>query len=304
MKNLSDYEREQIKAWINGVSYEVAFWSAYLTKEKVEKTKSRLQSNEELTLAGCDVRSIMKVSKDEKPVILDVGCALSYATGTKIDGWDTDFHYIDPLADFYNQILDKKRAPLPRIELGMVEYLTGSVKKNTVSLIIINNALDHSFDPIKGIFESFSTLKQGGILYLYHHKNEAEHENYRGFHQYNISCKNGELMCWRKNSSINISEILGAHAHIDVVDLGDHVVAVITKITDLESEQFFPAEIDKGRFCFQTMYLISMLLDRRISSAYNRRFFLLKIFHWISARFPRECKEKVKQILNTYFSKK
>ena len=129
MNNLNGYEREQINSWVNGVSYEVAFWNAFLTRRKSEDIKNRLQSKEELTLTGCDIQSIVKFDKGEKPLILDVGCALSYATGTKINGRETDFHYIDPLANFYNEILDKKNLSLPRIELGMVEYLTGSVKK-------------------------------------------------------------------------------------------------------------------------------------------------------------------------------
>ena len=236
MKNENIYAKEQIKSWANGVNYEVAFWNAFLSKKKCKDIQERLQSNEELVLAGCDVNRLIKFDENEKPIILDVGCALGYATGTKIDGRDTDFWYIDPLADFYNQILDKKKLSFPRIKAGMVEYLTGTVKKNSISLIIINNALDHSFDPIKGIIECFSTLKEGGILYLNHYKDEAEHENYRGFHQYNINCKNGQLLCWNKNNSVNISELLNGYAHVDITDLDDRVVAVIRKENDIEIE--------------------------------------------------------------------
>ena len=127
---------------------------------------------------------------------------LSYATGNyiEINGTKTalDLHYVDPLADVFNDIKKRYHRNLPDIEFGMVEYLSDFFPRHDADLIIIQNALDHSAMPIKGIQEAFSTLKTGGILYLNHHPNEAETEQYKGFHQYNIDEENGKLVIWNK----------------------------------------------------------------------------------------------------------
>lgn len=297
--NYKGYEIKQIESWANGVGYEVAHWNSALSiKKRSESILERIQKNSNIVLEGCNIESLIKFNNNEKPIVLDVGCGMSYKTGTAINGNETDFRYIDPLAEFYNDILDKKNLPFPRISFGMVEYLSSFVEKNSVSFIMINNALDHSFDPVKGIMECMSVLKTEGILYLYHYKNEAERENYRGFHQFNIDCENGDLICWNNEKNTNISKMLSEYAKVEVVDLGDYVATVINKKKDLNINDFYSMEEDNKRLCIQIMYLISSLLNKNKATAFYRNYFNSKIFHWITSKVPYDFKQKIKKSLN------
>lgn len=97
----------------------------------------------------------------------------------------------------------------------MSEYLSAFIQNHDASLITIQNALDHSSAPVKGIIESLISLREGGILYLNHHPNEAEMEKYKGFHQYNVDERNGELYIWNKDHHINVTELLDGFASVE-----------------------------------------------------------------------------------------
>lgn len=183
---------DNTRRWIKGIPYEVAFWQSYYNNRK------RLRDlfgwsliGQECVLDNFDMAAFLAARKEEKPVILDVGCALSYAFGTKIGGKDLDIDFIDPLAPFYNKILDKHKPELPHIKFGMTESLGAIYPENSVTFIHIRNSLDHSMNPMKGILQAVDCLKPGGVLYLNHFRNEAENEGYRGFHQFNIDIRKG-----------------------------------------------------------------------------------------------------------------
>ena len=117
-----------------------------------------------------------------------------------------------------------------------MEHLSYFYNKK-VSLITIQNALDHSSQPEKGILEALRALKIGGILYLNHHPNEAVIEHYKGFHQYNIDIKNGEMVIWNNNQEISINNLISDYADIEVKhhDNG-HVIAIIRKRQELPNQ--------------------------------------------------------------------
>lgn len=297
MNEKHGYAEKQINSWLEGVSYEVAFWNGFLSnKRNAENVFERISEKRELVLSGINVSE--EFSGKDKPTVLDVGCGMVYANGTQICGKDTDYRYIDPLAQFYNDIAQKKGLNLPKISFGMVEYISGFFNKNSVDLIIIQNALDHSFDPVKGIIECMSILKSGGILYLMHRKNEAEYESYRGFHQFNITNESENLICWNKSSKTDVSEMLKDIADTRIVDMNDHVVAIITKKSDFDIESFFSVAEDKQRLSLQLMYLISKIMDRKFTSAYSRRFSRQKASHLVSGKLSSDFKAKIKSIIS------
>lgn len=112
----------------------------------------------------------------------------------------------------------------------MSEYLSAFIQNHDASLITIQNALDHSSAPVKGIIESLISLREGGVLYLNHHPNEAEMEKYKGFHQYNVDERNGELYIWNKNHHINVTELLDGFASVETKRMDNgHIIAIIRK---------------------------------------------------------------------------
>lgn len=112
----------------------------------------------------------------------------------------------------------------------MSEYLSAFIQNHDASLITIQNALDHSSAPVKGIIESLISLREGGILYLNHHPNEAEMEKYKGFHQYNVDERNGKLYIWNKAHHVNVTELLDSFASVETKRMDNgHIIAIIRK---------------------------------------------------------------------------
>lgn len=114
-----------------------------------------------IELEGFDANAFLQ--QQTEPHVYDVGCGMSYAIGDKMecDGQliPLDVHYVDPLAIHFNDILRRHKKDLPFIEFGMAEYLSAFIPSADASLITIQNALDHSSMPIKGIVESLVSLE-------------------------------------------------------------------------------------------------------------------------------------------------
>lgn len=67
--------------------------------------------------------------------MVDVGCALSYVLGTEFDNPATELHLIDPLARFYNKILDSTRNDRQRLREGMIELLSTLYEPGSVDVV-------------------------------------------------------------------------------------------------------------------------------------------------------------------------
>lgn len=226
------------RRWLSGIPYEVAFWRSYYRSKGSRKALlSWSQYGKECKLDNFDVASFIGGLERENPVIADVGCALSYVFSDVIGGKRYQVTYLDPLAPYYNKILDDYSLRYPRITFGMGETLTLHFPKDTVSLFHIRNALDHSVRPMMVIWQAAMCLHVGGVLYLNHKPNEAEHEAYLGFHQYNVDCQDGRLVIWNKEERIDVADVLSGYARVDASVTGDgRIVAVITKIKEIPSD--------------------------------------------------------------------
>lgn len=242
--------------WLGGISYEIAFWNnVYRWPHTFKGMMGWAHYGSKIELEGFDANAFLL--QQTEPHVYDVGCGMSYAIGDKMEREGhlipLDVHYVDPLAIHFNDILRKHKKDLPLIEFGMAEYLSAFIPSSDASLITIQNALDHSSMPIKGIVESLVALRTGGVLYLNHHPNEAEMEKYKGFHQYNVDEQDGKLIIWNKQERINVNELLQDYASVETQQMPNgHIVAVITK-----SSNHLPSHLqiyvddkkDKGELC-------------------------------------------------------
>lgn len=232
-------KKEYKLKWMNGIAYEVAFWNNVYRWDKAFKALIEWSNYERpINLENFDANYFLKCISN--PIVFDVGCGLSYATGNKLVINDTekiiDIQYIDPLATYFNKIIKKRHRNMPPITFGTIEHFSTFYPAEHADLIIVQNALDHSAYPIRGIFELMKVLKSGGVLYLNHHPNEAETENYKGFHQHNITEDNGQLIIWNENERHNINTLVDTFATIDVSRSSQqHVVAVIRKEANIPS---------------------------------------------------------------------
>ena len=227
-----------IDKWLKGIAYEVAFWNnVYRWNHGFRALMEWSNYSSVIELELFDANLFL--NETARPQVLDVGCGMSYATGNYIRRNNhlepLDIYYIDPLAWYFNDILKRYHRDMPPITFGMMEYLSAFYPNHKTDLVIIQNALDHSSNPVRGIIEALDTLRNHGILYLNHHPNEAEVEHYKGFHQYNITEEEGQFIIWNKNEHININELLQDFASVETrrnPETG-HIIAIIRKTAEV-----------------------------------------------------------------------
>lgn len=302
-----------ISKWQEGIDYEIAFWNnVYRWKKTFIGTMNWSKYGKTIELDKFDANKFLISCKDK--IVLDIGCGMSYATGYYIEKnglkEHIDIHYIDPLAQTFNAILKKyekrirKRLNgnmLPSIEFGAMEYISAFYPNHNIDLAIIQNALDHSAMPVKGIIETIDTLRIGGILYLNHHPNEAETEHYKGFHQYNINEKNGNLIIWNKTEYYDINKIIDDFAEIKVCKGSDtkNIIAIITKRKDVPSEILKHKDDKKHLY---TQMMLNIYNSNSIKYAIKRKF---KYYYYNTIQFfiqslSWERKMKIKKLIGQY----
>lgn len=290
--------------WLEGISYEVAFWNnVYRWPHTFQGMMGWAHYGSAICLEGFDANHFLLA--DDHPSVYDVGSGMSYAVGDHLekDGKliPLDIHYIDPLAFHFNRILKKYKKKLPPIEFGMTEYLSAFI--HDASLITIQNALDHSSAPIKGIVEALLALRKGGVLYLNHHPNEAEMEHYKGFHQYNVDEENGELVIWNQSEKTCIGQLLGSFASVEEKRMDNgHIVAIVRRNGDATSlperlRKYVDDKTDKAELC-------EVLLNyqyRNTSLARNLkgsiRFGVFNLIQLMAQMLPWSLKMRVKRLI-------
>ncbi|MDD3321378.1 MAG: methyltransferase domain-containing protein [Paludibacter sp.] len=287
-----------MKDWLNGIPYEIAFWSSVF-KNKKSRNNLLLWSQNNCTINNKILNLEEFLSSTKYSTVLDVGCGMSFRTKYILKNYDVNLQYIDPLADYFNKIAIKNKVNVPNIQFGMLEYLSAFYPAKNISLIFIFNALDHSQNPIKGLFECIEILKIGGIIYLQHHNNEAETESYRGFHKFNITIDENQLIIWNKKNRYNINELFTDFAEVITDFTGDEPTAIIKK-TKNTSKISINDDDDKRFLCenlinfTKEMSSLSFVLKYHIKLRWY--FFIHFVFQYLSFDFKRKIKRAIRKI--------
>lgn len=290
-------ERQLFLHWLKGIPYEIKFWNSFYTHpHSLKALYSWSDYGQKCRLDNFDIQSFLSES-GHKPIMVDVGCALSYVLGTEFDNPNVTLHLIDPLAKFYNRILDKTRNQRMRLREGMIELLSTLYQPESIDVVHVRNALDHCANPLLGIFESLYVLRKGGVLYLHHHINEAERESYNGFHQYNIDCRDGELIIWNRTQSINVADELADIAEVKCsIYKNTYVVAVITKLKNLPLDKYNPEEAPH-RATEMMNLTVSALASPTFAVSFHTRMLIAGLAHPVMRRIPRQIVERLKALL-------
>lgn len=251
MKTYADF----ITNWMSGINNEIRYWNWWVLtgggtydQEHFEELKSGY--------AKFQLEHLVK----EYPVkVLDVGTAILSTVGNQTPLGRVDLTAVDPLAFGYKVILDKNNlTPYVETEFCLTETLDEKFATNTFDIVNMRNALDHSFNPIVGIYQMLSVCKIGGIVHLWHNQNEAEYEKYVGFHQWNIDEQDGNLIIWNRDSKHNVNELLKDFADVktsrDFVDDREIVIAVITK----KANFIIPEKVDSFKIMQAMMQKVCM----------------------------------------------
>lgn len=262
---------KQFREWIQNIDSEVDFWlSCGLDKECDSAEwyeRLRRMNRKEVLFSEPDLERIVK----DGDIVMDIGCALVSRFGEKLsDGGLISLIPVDPLAYYYNHMNErdsrsKKETYFCRF--GMFELISDLFGSNYADAIYIRNAMDHSFDPFRGLISCLDTLKIGGTMKLQHQKAEAVHGNWTGLHKWNLDCINGSFVIWNRENAVNVSDTLKDYAEITVRDTteinrDDQWIDVIMKKTrDIDSSVFFDMEDEKKTLCEYISVLFERLAD-------------------------------------------
>lgn len=179
--------------WNSGILDEVNFWESWFATKGLEwpdDYKFRLDPSTELQSYIKD----LLVGK-ENPTILDIGAGPLTFLGKNIDGFPINIYPVDALAANYNIIMHQHGIvpPIRTIykESEDIDQLIGLVKPD---LIVAQNTLDHSYNPMKAIALMTAVVNPRGVIYLNHYSRTADNEQHLGLHQWNFYLENDRLM--------------------------------------------------------------------------------------------------------------
>ena len=119
--------------------------------------------------------------------ILDVGSGPLTSINKKCGFCEISITAVDPLADFYNEILARREITPPvRTEPGWGERLAEQFGENQFDITYSRNAIDHSYDPIKCIDEMIKVTKKNHYVIVEVNERGGSLEGWDGLHQWDF----------------------------------------------------------------------------------------------------------------------
>lgn len=203
----------QLSAWLDGIDYEIGFWRDWVETRGGQwpgDFTGRLDPDRSIDPALFDGMDISRTQH-----VLDVGAGPASFFGYKLNGTPIELTACDPLAPQYAEISAKSGVDWPVVTVsGFAEDLSVFFPRSHFDMVVCRNALDHSFDPVRGIEEMLLVLRDGGRINLMHYANEAEGGQYVGFHQWNFDVVEGRGIIWNRTHNIDLIERFGDYAEI------------------------------------------------------------------------------------------
>lgn len=245
----------QLSLWSQGIGYEIGFW------EKWHATEGDQWPEDFIDRQRTDIDNpdwlLRYLGIDHDPTaarILDVGAGPLTVLRPTHRGQRLDITAVDPLAPFYADMAARYsiERPIPTVQ-AFAEDLTAVFRPNSFDVAHCCNALDHSFDPIRGIEEMLTVVRPGGVVCLRHSRNEAEFEQYSGFHQWNFDADNGDFVVWNKMERVNVTKMFVGRADIRV-HLPNSIIVTMHKSGDFVSDL-------SARYRSRTASLLSAFLQ-------------------------------------------
>ena len=241
MKN-DENAANQFVLWGKGIDYEIDFWREWFATRGGEwpgDFARRVDPDQEIEPSFMDLIAAVDPGAAK---ILDVGSGPVSILGKTFHGIRLDITATDPLADFYANIAARHHVErsIPVVK-AFAEDLASFFAPNSFDLVHCQNALDHSFEPVRAIFHMLKIVKAGGVVLLRHLPNEAENENYVGFHQWNFDVEEGSFVIWNRHQRINVNDLVNAFADVRAVKSGG-VSVVIRKRQQVPDSPFLDTD--------------------------------------------------------------
>jgi len=126
--------------------------------------------------------------------LLEVCSGLLSNLACEVDNNLFDNLAIDPLADIHNSLMAKYHYDYPIKPIKVkCENLLKLFRENSFHICYSRNAIDHTEDPERCIFNMYSILKKNGILFLIGFVREESHEKWVDLHQFDLIPENRDL---------------------------------------------------------------------------------------------------------------
>lgn len=202
-------------SWEAGVRDEIHFWWGVIEERLRAPNKADflhlIQRNRPFSFP-----ELLPRFKSKKIRALDVGSAIFERIGQKADGYEISVTAADPLASAYNHLLSLHNlVPEHSIVWGVAEKVQELYGSNVWDFIHASNSLDHGYDPSRAFQQIAGALKSGGIAQFHHYVNEAQNQNYHGFHQWNIMSEDNNLIVWNLDSrNVITADMLGVQIKV------------------------------------------------------------------------------------------
>jgi SAM-dependent methyltransferase len=190
--------RSPADQWNRGIGEEIAFWRDLLDSAGSQWAKDYENRLDPKAPLADYVTRYIRAPKGATVRILDVGAGPLTSLGKCHPDYSIEITAVDALAEEYDSLLSAAGIiPLVRTLKCHSEHLTDMFQPASFAISHASNTLDHSYDPLRAIRQMAQVTEQGGVLILDHFRNEAEHEGYAGFHQWNFAPTEGDLLIWR-----------------------------------------------------------------------------------------------------------
>jgi len=253
---------ERFELWASGIPNELGFWTHWAqTRGGAWPDEFDQRMNHDTPLVPWLAEWATKAELTHLRV-LDVGAGPVSSVGyVPPPGMTMELVATDPLADAYTRIFDALGLvrPSPTI-FAPAEDLSAHLPAGSFDIVHCRNALDHSFDPIRGLTEMLRVVRMGGVVMLYHNPNEAEAEGYSGFHQYNFDVEDEIFFIWRGATRWNAQKELPIRTWMRARKRG-HIAVMIEKRKDFPSER---ESRFRERFAETSRALMNMIIRRSL----------------------------------------
>jgi SAM-dependent methyltransferase len=207
-------------AWEASKAVEVDWWRKWLnTKGDAWPWEYEARLTPEQPLQDYVIR-YLNAPPGATVSILDVGAGPLTTLGKIWEGRNVHITAVDPLAEAYRRLLDEVNITPPvRTQPGEVERLSELFPTEYFDLIHMQNALDHSLDPLLGIRQMLEVLKSGCFILLFHEVNEGVNHGYQGgFHHWNLCVEDGHFVIWNREARTSVNDALDNTVEITVED--------------------------------------------------------------------------------------
>lgn len=159
-------QKGETRLRVSGIVCEIAFWDGHLSEMSHDPAFLKERFDPETPLTGFyreTYRRLLQAFPEEEIAILDVGAGPATDLGKQHEGKPLKITAVDPLAPYYDELLDKYGMTLAvRTIFGKAEKLADQFPAESFAWINTRNSLDHAVAPVDAILAMRDLLKPGG----------------------------------------------------------------------------------------------------------------------------------------------